>query len=517
MEVSKTMINYREILRLYSLGLNKSEIAASIGCSRNTVATALQRAADCGLQWPVPEGMSDREMAEKLFPRTPGKPLYKMPDYDYVYREMQKSGVTLNLLWLEYCDQCRAAGEIPYQSTQFNKYYGDYLRKANATMHLNHKPGEIMQVDWAGDTASVIDTDTGDVIPAYVFVATLPYSGYTYVEAFFSMKQECWIAAHVNAFRYFGGVTRIIQCDNLKTGVEKHGRDEVVLNKSYQELAEHYSTAIVPARVRAPKDKAAVEGTVGIISTFILAALRNRQFLSLQELNEAVWDRLEEFNNKPFQKRNGSRASQFAEEKQFLRSLPPHPYELAVWKKATVAPNYHISVDRMNYSVPFEYIRQQVDVRLTRAAVEVFYNGSRICSHPRLYGRPNQYSTIQEHMPPEHQKYVQWNGERFIRWADKIGSNTGSVVRAILGSYKVEQQGYKSCLGLLKLADKYSPARLENACRRALEYTPCPSLKNVRAILSSGQDRIPDEAEPSVSSSQYGFTRGADYYDRGKN
>ena len=402
-----------------------------------------------------------------------------------------------------------------YQSTQFNKYYSDYLNKTNATMHLNHKPGEVMQVDWAGDTASVIDTDTGEVIPAYVFVATLPYSGYSYVEAFFSMNQECWTAAHVNAYRYFGGVTRMIQCDNLKTGVEKHGKDAVVLNKSYQELAEHYATAIVPARVRAPKDKAAVEGTVGIISTFILAALRNRQFLSLPELNEAIWERLEAFNNKPFQKKNGSRASLFAEEKPFLRPLPPYPFELATWKKATVGPNYHISVERMNYSVPFEYIRQKVDVRLTRATVEVFYNGSRICSHPRLYGKFNQYSTIQEHMPPDHQKYVQWNGERFIRWAGKIGSSTECAVRAILSSYKVEQQGYKSCLGLLKLADKYSAQRLENACKRALEFTPRPSLKNIQAILASGQDKLPTEPEPT-SSSQYGFTRGADYYDRGK-
>ena len=440
------MTNYREILRLHSLGLNKTEIAASLHCARNTVATTLHRAGNCGLQWPLPDEMSDKQLADLLFPSAPVKPVYKMPDYAYVYKEMQKSGVTLNLLWLEYCDQCKASGEIPYQSTQFNKYYSDYLNKTNATMHLNHKPGEVMQVDWVGDTASVIDTDTGEVIPAYVFVATLPYSGYSYVEAFFSMNQECWTAAHVNAYRFFGGVTRMIQCDNLKTGVEKHGKDEVVLNKSYQELAEHYATAIVPARVRAPKDKAAVEGTVGIISTFILAALRNRQFLSLPELNEAIWERLEALNNKPFQKKNGSRASLFAEEKPFLRPLPQYPFELATWKKATIGPNYHISVERMNYSVPFEYIRQKVDVRLTRATVEVFYNGSRICSHPRLYGKFNQYSTIQEHMPPDHQKYVQWNGERFIRWAGKIGSSTECAVRAILSNYKVEQQGYKSCM-----------------------------------------------------------------------
>ena len=225
------MTNYREILRLHSLGLNKTEIASSCQCARNTVAATLQRAANCGLQWPLPEEMSDKQLSECLFPSSPSKPVYKMPDYASVHKELQRSGVTLNLLWLEYCDQCRAAGEIPYQSTQFNKYYADYLAKVNATMHLNHKPGEVMQVDWAGDTATVIDTDTGEIIPAYVFVATLPYSGYSYVEAFFSMNQETWSTAHVNAYKYFGGVTRIIQCDNLKTGVQKHGKDEVVLNK----------------------------------------------------------------------------------------------------------------------------------------------------------------------------------------------------------------------------------------------------------------------------------------------
>ena len=265
------MTNYREILRLHSLGLNKTEIAASMGCSRNTAANVIRRAEACGLSYPLPAELSDKQLAEMLFPAA-AKPVYKMPDYAYVQKELQKDGVTLNLLWLEYCEACRNAGEMPYQSTQFNKYYSDYVAKTNATMHLHHKPGEIMQVDWAGDTAAVIDTDTGEIIPAYVFVATLPYSGYSYVEAFFSMNQECWTAAHVNAYKYFGGVTRIIQCDNLKTGVDKHGRDEVTLNKTYRELAEHYGTAVVPARVRAPKDKTMVEGTVGVISTFILAS-----------------------------------------------------------------------------------------------------------------------------------------------------------------------------------------------------------------------------------------------------
>lgn len=380
-EVNK-MTNYREILRLKSLGLNKSQIAAACNYSRNTVAQAINLAEEKVLSYPLHEGMSDKQLAEVLFPTSAAKPEYKMPDYEYVAREMQKSGVTLNLLWLEYCEQCSNNGETPYQLTQFKKYYRDYTLKNSATMHLNHKPGEIMQVDWAGDTAAVIDTDTGEEIPVYVFVATLPYSGYSYVEGFFSMNQECWTAAHVNAFRYFGGVTKIIQCDNLKTGVDKHGGNEVKLNKAYSELAEHYNTAILPCRVRSPKDKAFVEGTVGVISTFILAALRNRRFLSLSELNEAIFERLYEFNYKPFQKRDGSRAIAFKEEKSFLMPLPPTPFELSTWKIATAALNYHITVDKMNYSVPYEYIKKKVDVLITRSTVEIFFDGNRISTAP---------------------------------------------------------------------------------------------------------------------------------------
>ena len=507
------MTNYREILRLDNLGLNKSQIAEACGCSRTTVIQVLRQADAYCISYPIPEGFSDKELSEKLFPSTPDKPVYRKPDYEHVHKELQRNGVTLKLLWLEYCEQCRISGELPYQSTQFNKYYNDYVVKTDATMHLNHKPGEILQVDWAGDTAAIVDTDTGEAIPAYVFVSSLPCSGYAYVEAFFSMNQECWIAAHVNAFRYFGGVTRILQCDNLKTGIICNGRLEITLNKAYNEMAEHYGTAILPCRVRSPKDKAMVEGTVGVISTFIIASLRNRRFLSLNELNRAITEKLHEFNHKPFQKRDGSRFTAFEEEKPFLIPLPARPYELAEWKIATVAPNYHISIDKQNYSVPYEYIKQKVDVRITKSTVEVFYGGNRICSHLRLYGRSNQYSTLEAHMPPNHQQYIQWNGERFIRWAAKTGQNTQVVVTAILSGYKVEQQGYKACMGILKLADKYSPERLENACQKALTFTPRPSLKNIQAILSSGQDRTePEEKAERTSSSQYGFTRGAEYY-----
>ena len=348
------MVNHKEILRLKRLGLTHQEIADAVGCGRNTVTRTLARAREQQLGWQQAQSMSQQEVSQWLFPTESKGPVYKMPDYEWVHREMQKSGVTLSLLWVEYCEQCRQNGELPYKSTQFNKYYVDYVHKTKATMHLEHKPGETMQVDWAGQTVALVDTDSGERLETYLFVAVLPYSGYAYTEAFLGMKQESWITGHVNAYRYFGGVTRILTPDNLKTGIVKNSRTETVLNKSYQEMAEHYGTAILPARPRSPKDKAFVEGSVGVVSTWILAALRNRQFLSLAELNQAIREKLESFNHKPFQKREGSRASCFAEERLFLQPLPAVPFELAVWKVATVQYNYHISVERMNYSVPYE-------------------------------------------------------------------------------------------------------------------------------------------------------------------
>ena len=324
------MTNHKEILRLKSLGLSNAEVASACGCGRNTVTRTLQRAKNALLSWDEAKQLPSNVVTERLFPESQNRPVYRMPDYEQIHKEMQKSGVTLSLLWVEYCEQCRAAGELPYQSTQFNKYYADYVHKTKATMHLNHKPGETMQVDWAGDAMGIVDTDTGELIPAYLFVSVLPYSGYAYAEAFLDEKQEAWINAHVNAYRYFGGVTRILVPDNLKTGVIKNTKDETVLNRSYREMAEHYGTAVIPARPRTPKDKAFVEGSVGVVSTWIIAALRNRQFFSLAELNEAVSEKLYEFNRKPFQKKEGSRAVAFEEEKPFLLPLPAVPFELAM-------------------------------------------------------------------------------------------------------------------------------------------------------------------------------------------
>jgi transposase len=439
-----------------------------------------------------------------------------MPDYGHVHREMAKSGVTLQLLWFEYCDLCRDAGEIPYQLTQFKKYYHDFVVKNKATMHIDRKPGEIIEVDWAGQTAGVTSTDTGEIMDAYVFAAVLPYSDYACAEAFFDMKQAAWIAAHVNMYAFFGGVSRILVPDNLKVGVIGNTRFETVLNKAYQEMSEHYGTAVIPTRVRKPRDKASVEGTVGNVSNFVLAAVRNRRFLSLPELNAAIRERLHLFNHKPFQKKEGSRASLYAEEKDFLLPLPKSAFELAEWKTATVQFNCHISVDGRNCSVPHEYIKRKVDVRITRNTVEVFSDSERICSHVRLYGRPGQYGTQEAHMPEAHKRYALWDGDRFRKWAAGIGANTAKVTESILSGHKVEQQGCKACTALLKLADGYTTERLDAACGVALAYTPRPGYKAVQTILKSGMDKARTEVPGTHTASVHSFTRGAGYYGKGR-
>lgn len=513
------MTKYREILRLYSQGISQRSIAASCECSRNTVSKIVARAKELNVKWPLSSETTDGELDKLFFPKdnpsnSKGR---RYPDLEYIHKELTRNGVTLKLLWNEYCEECRLSNELPLMYSQFCFHYQKFSETKRATMHVPRKPGEQLEVDWAGQTASIVDRDTGEIIPAYVFVSALSYSQLAYVEAFLSQDQESWINAHVNMYRFYGGVTRILVPDNLKTGVEKASWYSPVINKTYHEMAEHYDTAVIPARVRKPKDKPNAEGTVGVISTWIIAALRNQKFFSLHELNKAIREKLNSFNQKPFQKKEGSRYSIFLEEeKPMLMPLPTTPYELAIWKKATVQFNYHISVDKMHYSVPYEYIKHEVDVRITHNIIEVFYNNHRICSHPRLHGRVGQYSTNEAHMPEDHQSYVQWNADRFISWAQNVGPNTTVTIKAILSSHKIEQQGYRSCMALLKLADKYSIARVEAACKKAISYTPNPSFKSVKTILSTGQDRVTEEQsiKQKNDSANYGFTRGAEYYGR---
>ena len=462
------MTKYREILRLSSLGFSNRNIALSVPCSRNTVAKVLKRAQELDISWPLEDNQTDGVLESLFYPKQSDRSQKRMPDYDYIHKELLRNGVSKKLLWTEYMEDCRANGDEPLMYSQFCYHIQQDEQKRRATMHIKRKPGEQVEVDWAGDPAIIIDPDTGEILKAYIFVGVMTYSQYAYVEAFLDMKQKSWITAHVHMYEFFGGVARILVPDNCKTAVVHNGgwKDQQI-NETYREMAEHYGTAIIPARIRTPKDKPNAEGTVGNISTWITAALRNEQFFSLAELNRAIREKLEQFNQKLFQKKEGSRLSLFLEdEKPLLAPLPASRFELSDWKTATVQFNYHISVDGMLYSVPYEYIKKKVDVKVTDTTIEIFYNHNRIASHIRLKGRSGKYSTVTEHMPEDHQKYLEWNGDRFRKWAERIGINTYTVVNAILTSKRVEQQTYRSCMGLLKLTDKYSGSCLKPPVKR---------------------------------------------------
>lgn len=512
------MVNYREILRLRSQDYSQHQIAASTHSSRNTIRDVFQLADAIGLKWPIDDTVTNEAIGKLLYPsRGTSSMVRKEPDYSYIHEELAKKGVNLTLLWTEYCATCHAEGSVPYMYTHFCDKYREWARVTKATMRIKHKPGELMEVDWAGATIPYYDSVNGQQYDAYLFVAVLPCSFYAYAEACNDTKSTNWLLCHVHAYQHFGGVTRLLTPDNLKTGIVKNTQYETMITKSYQELADYYDTAIVPARVRHPKDKPNAEGTVKFVSTWIIAALRNHKFFSLEEVNLAVAEKLNELNHRPFQKREGCRHSAyFSEEKEFMKPLPFSPYEPAVWSTAKVPSDYLISDGKNKYSVPFDLIGETVDIRITKDMLEVFFHGSRVASHPKSNVVQRNPIVQPEHMPMEHRKYLSYNAEEFQQWADSIGRYTGLVVKAFLTSGKEPEQGYKSCASLTKLGDKYGTGRLERACERVLQFSSVPTIRNISTILKNGQDKVnflPESAVGSLKS--HGITRGAAYFRKG--
>lgn len=513
------MSKEKQILQLLRDGYSQRRTADALSVSRNTVAKVARAAADHNITGDRIDTIEETEVRRLLFPEESLIPVLVTSDFPYIHKELLKSGVTLRLLWEEYIDTCRSAGMPPYMYSQYCKLYQDYVDTNKLTMHIQHKPADRLMVDLAGTTLPLYDRTTGEACKVYLFVATLPFSMYCYAQACLTMKEEDWINANVAMYGYFGGVTRLLTPDNLKVGILSNKKyEDPVANRAYQELADYYHTALLPARVLAPRDKAAVEGTVGNLTSHIIAKLRNRKFFEIDEMNTAIWKELDKFNRNPFQKKDESRCSVFEEEESpFMQPLPAHPYEFAQWKTATVQLNYHIAIDFQNYSVPYEYARKKVDVRYIKNSIEIFYQGTRNCSHKRLYGRRGQYSTMVDHMPANHQLYSEWDSARFLKWASGIGGSTKQVVQKMFDAYRVEEQAYKGCLSLLKLADKYTTERLGQACKTALERIPSPRYKNIRLILESGNDKaagFPHTARPFVSN-QYAIVRGASYYGGG--
>lgn len=509
------MIDYRGILRLKSLHYSNTDIAASVHSSRNTVQEVLNIAGALGIGWPLADDATNGSLESLLYPERHKKDADRMlPDYPKIHRELAGKGVTLSLLWTEYCMEAKDAGKVPYMSTQFNENYRKWARVTRATMRIQHKPGDVMEVDWAGATIAIHDPVTGTVAPAYLFVAVLPCSCYVYAEICRDMKEEAFIRCHVHAYSYFGGTTRLLIPDNLHTGVTRNTRYETVIPRAYSEMADYYDTAIVPARVSHPDDKPDAEGSVRLATTWILASLRSERFYSVEEAGRAVSGKLEELNGRPFQKRAGSRRTAYEnEEEAFMQPLPAAPFEPAAWSTAKI-PNDYVITDGINkYSVPFDLIGESVDIRTTGDTVEVFFHGNRVASHVRRKKAERDPIIIKEHMPLAHQKYLSYDADSFRGWACAVGESTARVVEYFLGSDKEPEQGYKYCASLMKAADRYGHPRMEKACGRLLAFTSHPSLRGVVTILKNGQDRIP-AAEPAADapkggSLSKGITRGA--------
>ena len=505
------MRKVKEVIRLREeCGLSQRQIAQSCQLSRTTVAEYLRRAALVGLTWPLVAELDERTLEQRLFPAQPGRPANRrmVPDWATVHQELKGKGVTLFLLWQEY----KAVHPEGYQYSWFCQGYRAWARKLDVVLRQAHRAGEKLFVDYAGQTVPVQDSTTGTVRAAQIFVAVLGASSYTYAEATWSQTIADWTSSHSRAFAFFGGVPELVVPDNLKSGVQHPHRYEPVLNRTYQDLATHYGVAIVPARAGKPRDKAKVESGVLVVERWILARLRHQTFLSLADLNTAIRPLLESLNQRPFKKLPGSRHHLFVTiDQPALKPLPAIPYEYAEWKQARVNIDYHVAVDGHYYSVPYQLVKKQVEVRLTARIVECFYKGQRVSSHRRS-GLKGRHTTVPEHMPKAHQRYLEWTPERLVRWAEQTGAATAQVVATILASRVHPQQGFRSCLGIMRLGKTYSSARLEAACQRALALDAC-AYRSIESILKHGLDQQPlppERVSPPLP--KHPNIRGPEYY-----
>jgi transposase len=506
-----SMRKIREYLRLrFEGGLSHRQIAASLQVSRSSVGEYERRFAASGLSWPLPEALSDWDLERRLFPPPPAVPADTrvVPDWAAVHQELRRPGVTLMLLWEEY----RAAHPEGFGYSWFCKRYEAWSGSLDVVMRQTHRAGEKLFVDYAGHTVEVVDRASGEIRTAQIFVAVLGASNYTYAEATWSQGLGDWIGSHVRAFAYFDGVPAILVPDNLRSGVSKAHRYEPDLNPTYLELANHYGVAVVPARVRKPRDKAKAETGVQIVERWILAALRHQSFFSLSALNTAIGGLLERLNQRSFKKLPGSRRTAFETiDRPALRPLPLTPYVYATWKRVRVNIDYHVEVDGHYYSVPYTLVKQALDVRLTEHTVECFHRRQRIASHVRsaLKGR---HTTVAEHMPKAHREFAEWTPERLVRWAEKSGPATAGVIGHILANRPHPQQGFRSCLGILRLGERYGHDRLEAACARALRLNAC-RYKSIESILQRGLDRqaLPEQQSLDLPAA-HDHLRGPGYF-----
>lgn len=496
----------REILRLkYDLGLSDRKIADSLQIGRTTVQECAGRAQAAGIGWPLPASLEDEQLEQRLYPRRPPAVEIPLPDFAYVRRELSRPGVTRQLLWQEYKQQ-QPDG---LQYSAFCDHYRDWLKtQCEPVLRFEHRAGEKCFVDYAGHAVDIIDRHSGEIQPAQIFVAVLGCSNYTYAEASLTQALPDWLGSHVRALQYFGGAPAAFVPDNLKSGVHRAHRYEPELNRAYAEFAEHYSVAILPARVRKPRDKAKVEGAVLIVERWILARLRDRQFFSLAELNSAIAALLVELNERPFQKLDGSRRSRFMElDRPALQPLPARAYEYGQWKCAKVHPDYHIELAHAYYSVPYQHIGAQVQVRITARMLEIFLKAELIATHPRLFKRGAR-STLDTHRPHKHRAVIDTCLARLIERANRISPAVAAVLTAQFNRKRHPEEALRSAQGILRLAEDFSPAQLAAACERALKLNAC-TYKNVRVLIALPTT---DSGSPCQLPLLHENVRGPDYF-----
>jgi transposase len=503
-----SMRKIRDVLRLtHSMGMSCRLVGEATGIGKTAVGEYVRRAAVAGLSWPVPDEIDDAELERRLFPAVASSAGRTEPDWSYLHTEMKRRGVTLALLWEEY----RAEHVQGYAYSWFCERYSDWRKCISPTMRQMHVAGEKLFVDWAGDTIPVFDPVTGQERRAHIFVAALGASNYTYAEARWTERLPDWIGAHVNALAAIGGVPKALVPDNLKAGITKPSRYEPGVNRTYQDLADHYGCVVLPARVMKPRDKAKVEVAVQIVERFVLAKLRNRRFFSLAELNAAILDCVTAINAKIMRRVGKSRHELLATlDRPALNALPTTPYSFAEWKRARVAPDYHVEIAGHYYSVPSKLIREIVEARFTSATVEIFHKGQRVASHV-FSAVANRHTTITEHMPSAHRRYAEWTPARVMSEAAKVGPATVALLAAIMKAKPHPEQGFRSCLGIVGLARSYGATRLEAASRRGNDIG-ATSYGSIASILKHGLDKAFTEPTPDVPPIRHGNIRGSGYY-----
>lgn len=512
-----TMRIIKEILRLkFEAKLSLRQVARSLKIGLATVSLYVNRALEVGLSWPLPEDMDDMRLEQALFPnrQASGRSDYVEPVYTAMHQELKRKGVTKQLLWEEYK---HTHGENGYQYSQFCQRYRDWVSMQKRSMRQVHKAGEKLFVDYCGPTIAIVNPDTGEIREAQIFVATWGASNYTYAQASWTQNKADWIDAHVNAFEFFGGVPEVVVPDQLKSAVTRHCRYEPGINESYQHMANHYKTAIIPARPYKPKDKAKVENAVLVVERWILARLRHHTFFTLAELNQQIRFLLDDLNRRPFKKLPGCRLSQFETlDRPAMRSLPSVRYQYTEFKLVRVNIDYHIEFDKHFYSVPHHLVKHQLELQASRDGIALFFKGQQVARHARSR-RPGGYTTDCAHMPQAHRKHDEWSPGRLMNWAKVVGPHVLQLVKLLLERKAHPEQAYRASLGLLSLSKAYDAKRLDNACQRAIAIGS-PSLKSIKSILQNGLDQLAlplaeeDNDNHKPLSNDHGNIRGPEYY-----